>query len=67
MVAGRMDDQQQRSTYDQERRSRAGKVRTVLSEKQLNILKTCFRLFLFVASLATECSAFFMLTVLTHK
>ena len=32
-----------RTASERERRSRAGKVRTVLTEKQLNILKTCFR------------------------
>lgn len=32
-----------RGPGEKERRSRAGKVRTVLTEKQLNILKTCFR------------------------
>jgi len=31
-----------RMVGEKERRSRAGKVRTVLTEKQLNILKTCF-------------------------
>ena len=36
------EDGRKRAT-ERERRSRAGKVRTVLTEKQLNILKTCYR------------------------
>ena len=37
-----LEDGRKRAT-ERERRSRAGKVRTVLTEKQLNILKTCYR------------------------
>merc|ERR1719336_3510234 len=39
--SGDFDEDRKRQT-ERERRSRAGKVRTVLTEKQLNILKTCF-------------------------
>ena len=45
MPPGRLDeclDGRQRVS-ERERRSRAGKVRTILTEKQLNVLKTCFR------------------------
>ena len=39
--SGDYDDDRKRAS-ERERRSRAGKVRTVLTEKQLNILKTCY-------------------------
>ena len=39
--SGDLEEGRKRQT-ERERRSRAGKVRTVLTEKQLNILKTCF-------------------------
>jgi len=35
-------DEDRKRASERERRSRAGKVRTVLTEKQLNILKTCY-------------------------
>ena len=44
LVLGSDDfDDDRKRVNERERRSRAGKVRTVLTEKQLNILKTCFR------------------------
>jgi len=39
---GELAGEGRRMVGEKERRSRAGKVRTVLTEKQLNILKTCF-------------------------
>ena len=43
--SGEFDEDRKRAS-ERERRSRAGKVRTVLTEKQLNILKTCYRYWL---------------------
>ncbi|XP_023339751.1 insulin gene enhancer protein isl-1 isoform X3 [Eurytemora carolleeae] len=40
--SSRTEIKDRRHVSERERRSRAGKVRTVLTEKQLNILKTCF-------------------------
>ena len=53
--SGEFDEDRKRAS-ERERRSRAGKVRTVLTEKQLNILKTCYRYWLLkrISSLLTK-------------